>query len=87
MYQKKYVHNNNIHSIFNKVEFLIWNRDYSNLNRPKLYKNYHLYFVHGHDGTENTKDNVYNLDNNNELGKCLAGNFGTLNIFEFKNQS
>lgn len=52
------------------IEFILWNRKYSVLNRePGLY-DYKVNYVHGHDSGEKSHDNIYNLDN--ELGKGEA---------------
>ena len=47
--------------------FLMWNRFYQGLKRPPMNFNYRLNFVHGHDSTEKTHENIYNLDS--PLGK------------------
>lgn len=46
----------------NAIEYLIWNRNYSALERPALYKGYALSFVHGHDDGEPTAENIFNLE-------------------------
>lgn len=58
--------------------FLIWNRKATNLNRPD-----HINFVHGHDKSDLTKGNIFNLDN--DLGKA-AGIYhtGTYNVLYSK---
>lgn len=45
------------------VTFLIWNRSYDDLKRDKEHKGYQLYFAHGHDSSEPSSDNIFNLDN------------------------
>ena len=51
------------------LEFIMWNRSYYMLqdSRPQQLNGCQLKFVHGHDLSEQTHENVYNLDN--ELGK------------------
>ncbi|WP_367608165.1 Dot/Icm T4SS effector Wip [Legionella sp. W05-934-2] len=56
------------------LAFIIWNRDYSKLSRPKEHHGYRINYVHGHDSGDLTKDNIYNLDGN--LGKTLTFNQG-----------
>ncbi|OGT61010.1 MAG: hypothetical protein A3E85_03550 [Gammaproteobacteria bacterium RIFCSPHIGHO2_12_FULL_45_12] len=47
----------------NPFEFLMWNRFYHDIERPKHINGYSIDFVHGHDPNEMTKNNIYNLDN------------------------
>lgn len=53
----------------NVLEFLMWNRSYKLLHRPEVYNKYPLSFVHGHDSTERTGCNIFNLDG--DSGKAL----------------
>lgn len=57
------------------VTFLIWNRSYRNLSRAKEHHGYNVYYVHGHDSGEPSKDNIFNLDN--ALAKGITANKGT----------
>jgi hypothetical protein len=52
------------------IEFILWNRKYSVLNRDLGLYDYKVNYVHGHDSGEKSHDNIYNLDN--ELGKGEA---------------
>ncbi|MHB1949287.1 MAG: Dot/Icm T4SS effector Wip [Gammaproteobacteria bacterium] len=52
----------------NPLEFIMWNRFYSQLKRPITHQKYYfLDFVHGHDPYDARSKNIYNLDN--KLGK------------------
>jgi len=55
-----------VFSHHNALEFIIWNRSYSSLERPAVHNGYPLSFVHGHD-KEKIANNIYGLDT--ELGK------------------
>ena len=87
VFQKKYVKENKVHSIFDALEKFLWNRDYTNLNRPSNHNNYQVKFVHGHDSGEETANNIYNLDFDNYLGKTTHDLDGIHQIFVFKNDS
>ena len=50
------------------VTFLIWNRNYFKLRINDKDKKYQLYYAHGHDSGELTRDNIFNLDNS-----CFKG--------------
>jgi hypothetical protein len=55
----------------------IWNRDCSNLNRKILLKDgSKIFFWHGHDESDKTRDNIINTDENNRIGKFLEWNKG-----------
>lgn len=60
------------------IEFLIWNRHYTKLNRVSPYKGYTINYIHGHDFTESSKNNIYNVDN--FLGKSMGDYSGKYNI-------
>ena len=60
------------------LEFIMWNRFYLNLRRDSAHNSYKLNFVHGHDPSDPTKDNIYNLDNN--LGKSENMNEGAYTV-------
>lgn len=73
-FQENYVVPGKINVLFNKLEDftdpftqLIWNRDYSTLNREIQHHNYNVCYIHGHDSNEPSSQNIINLDNN--LGK------------------
>lgn len=51
--------------------FVIWNRNYADLNRPEQHQGYQIRYCHGHDYGEGTRANIYNLDN--MLGKIRGG--------------
>ncbi len=55
--------------------FVMWNRNYDHIERPKTKHDYKLNFVHGHDYDGETKDHIYNLDN--ILGKAHNANLGS----------
>jgi len=57
------------------IEFLLWNRDYHDLERPAKHNNYEMHFVHGHDSQELNSENITVL--NSDLGKDLKLNKGT----------
>lgn len=59
-------------------EFILWNRFYHNIDRPDTHHNYHINFVHGHDSSEPTFNNIYNLDGN--LGKNDSLNIGVYTV-------
>lgn len=59
-------------------DYLIWNRNYTNLNRPAWAD-----FVHGHDSKELTQDNIFNLDN--KLGKDPNSHRGVYDILYSQN--
>jgi hypothetical protein len=54
----------------NAIEYLIWNRNSLDLERPSLHKGYALSFVHGHDAREPTAGNIINLDS--MVGKVVT---------------
>ncbi|KTC92356.1 Dot/Icm T4SS effector Wip [Legionella cincinnatiensis] len=58
---------NNEFVIESPIEFLMMNRNYSVLNRPVTHSGYRINFVHGHEISDLTKENIYNLDD--DLGK------------------
>ena len=61
-------------------ESLIWNRYPDGVKRPvTLEDGSSISFAHGHDGTERSSRNIFNLDYNNNLGKLDHLNRGTLN--------
>lgn len=49
------------------IEFIMMNRNYDVLNRPATHSGYRINFVHGHEISDLTKENIYNLDD--DLGK------------------
>ena len=59
-------------------EFIMWNRLYHHIDRPAVHSGYNVNFVHGHDFSDPTKDNIYNLDNS--LGKMEHWNKGTYTV-------
>lgn len=60
------------------VEFIMWNRLYHHIDRPAVHSGYNVNFVHGHDSSDPTKDNIYNLDNS--LGKMEHMNKGAYTV-------
>lgn len=61
------------------LEFIMWNRYYSDLARPTKHANgYGLDFIHGHDPNERSADNIFNLDN--VLGKDIFYHQGDYSI-------
>lgn len=60
------------------VTFLIWNRNYNYLSRKQDHNGYHMFYAHGHDSGEPTKNNIINLDN--MLGKGTINNTGTYKV-------
>lgn len=67
-------------------EFILWNRFYHTLSRPTVHFGYRINFAHGHDSRDQTKDNIYNLDNN--LGKFWMdhNNQGEYTVLYSQNQ-
>ncbi|CAM2742766.1 Dot/Icm T4SS effector Wip [Legionella worsleiensis] len=59
------------------VNFLLWNRDYTELSRNQEHNGYTLFYVHGHDSGEKTHENIVNLDG-------YLGKFADSNIDDFK---
>lgn len=57
-------------SLYNPIEYIVWNRDHFHLDQPATYKGYQLVFVHGHDSEKSENANVICLDN--LLGKTSA---------------
>lgn len=51
----------------NPIKFCVWNRKQLYIHRPDSYRNYQIYFSHGHDSEAPLDGNIYNLDT--ELGK------------------
>ncbi|KTD43389.1 Dot/Icm T4SS effector Wip [Legionella quateirensis] len=60
------------------VTFLIWNRGYFNLSREQAHNGYQMFYAHGHDSGDLTKNNIINLDNT--LGKGATANLGTYRV-------
>ncbi|MHB1948534.1 MAG: Dot/Icm T4SS effector Wip [Gammaproteobacteria bacterium] len=61
------------------IEFIMWNRAYSELARPtKHERGYGLDFIHGHDPSDKSVKNIFNLDNS--LGKDLNHHQGDYSI-------
>ena len=60
------------------LEFIMWNRLYHHIDRPAVHSGYNVNFVHGHDSSDPTKDNIYNLDN--ALGKIEDMNQGAYTV-------
>ena len=60
------------------LEFILWNREVDKLNRPEILSNYHIYFVHGHDSSFLSNNNIVNLDN--LLGKTVNHNRGKYHV-------
>lgn len=58
--------------------FLMWNRSYESIDRPDDYQGYKINFAHGHDDRDETKENIYNLDNH--LGKMQNMNEGFYSV-------
>jgi hypothetical protein len=60
----------------------MWNRNYDAITRLAKNYNYHLIYVHGHDSIDPDQDqaHVYNLDNDNQLGKSSKSNQGTYRV-------
>ncbi|MCL9683732.1 Dot/Icm T4SS effector Wip [Legionella maioricensis] len=91
---QKHVQNDTVHTLYTSenmwagylgenlsdapFEFIMWNRRYYSLDRPKDHYDYKINFVHGHDSEDLTKDNIYNLDNS--LGKGDYGNQGSYTV-------
>jgi hypothetical protein len=44
-------------------EYVLWNRNYKKIERPKEKNGFHIQFVHGHDNKEETNEHIINLDN------------------------
>lgn len=65
------------------LEFIMWNRNYTDIHRPASYFKYRVNFVHGHDDADKTVNNIYNLDNN--LGK-FDSNEGTYTVLYSKGE-
>jgi hypothetical protein len=86
VFQTKYVQQNKVTTIFNILEPFLWNRKYDGLVRPSTHNQYSVKFVHGHDGTEKTENNIYNIDHNNSLGKANHYIEGKHQIFVFQDQ-
>lgn len=71
-------------------EFIMWNRNYSSIDRPAKHASYKLCFVHGHDPddwmhnlndpTERKAEHVFNLDNS--LGKRKDFSQGTYTVLQ-----
>ncbi|MHB1948183.1 MAG: Dot/Icm T4SS effector Wip [Gammaproteobacteria bacterium] len=61
-------------------DFMLWNRFYEYLSRPEKHSkgNYAIDFAHGHDSSEDTHQNIFNLDN--RLGKESGYFSGRYNI-------
>lgn len=61
----------------NPFEFLFWNRDYEELDRPEQHpKGYFIDFIHGHDSDEEEmKKNIFIL--NSSLGSSLLNHQGS----------
>ncbi len=66
------------------LEYIIWNRRHENLDRPVNHSGYKIKFVHGHDSGDETKDNIYNLDN--DLGKGKNSNEGIYTVLYSKGE-
>lgn len=64
-------------------EFIMWNRLYHHIDRPAVYSGYHINFVHGHDSSDPTVNNIYNLDN--ALGKSQRMNRGIYTVLHSRN--
>tara|TARA_Y100000588_G_scaffold393384_1_gene509147 strand:+ start:998 stop:2554 length:1557 start_codon:yes stop_codon:yes gene_type:complete len=65
------------------VNFLIWNREYDDLNRSPKHNGYNIYYAHGHDsGEKRIPDNVFKLDNRDY--KFAKNHKGYYNILENK---
>lgn len=47
----------------NAFEFVLWNRHYDRLQRMDKHNGYAMSYVHGHDSDDETRGNIYNLDN------------------------
>lgn len=60
------------------LEMLMWNRSYNKIERPITRKGYSLTFVHGHDPSEKSVENIFNIDN--DLGKSKYSNRGTYTV-------
>lgn len=56
------------------IEFIIWNRDLTMLNRSAFHKGYSITYAHGHDNQLSENTNVFVLDNT--LGKTILDNEG-----------
>lgn len=52
------------------ILFTIWNRSYTNLERPKVHNGYHIYYIHGHDSQDIENEYIVSLDN--QLGKNIG---------------
>ena len=69
VFHKNYVKPNLVHTIQGKLYDITWNRRYEGLDRPEVHKDYKINFAHGHDADESSRNNIYNLDADNMLGK------------------
>lgn len=59
-------------------EFIMWNRNYAQLQRPVHHLGYKVNFVHGHDSNDVTLSHIYNLDS--QLGKGSVS-YGDYKVF------
>lgn len=102
IFQSKYVKKNTVQDLFPRALMevgykiaaiiedpfvrLLWNRDYTNLNRPETLSNGDkINFVHGHDSKDPlNKKNLFNIDNS--LGKGLMYHEHKYNILVSKGQ-
>ncbi|CAO4843645.1 MAG: hypothetical protein CNLJKLNK_01288 [Holosporales bacterium] len=73
-----------VKDLYSKLLVITNNRDVNGLHRPHLHNGYNVFFVHGHHDYDVKDSNVFNLENNNLLGKTEDQNIGTLNIFNFR---
>lgn len=80
-FQKEYVQIDEIRQLLkveNTISKFVWNRNYQKLVRPEQKFAYKLSFVHGHDSSEFSQNNIYNLDT--DLGKCEKCNKGEYSV-------
>ncbi|MCS5710535.1 Dot/Icm T4SS effector Wip [Candidatus Berkiella aquae] len=60
------------------IEHMIWNRNYVGLDRPAEHNGYKINFIHGHDSSEPSHDNIINVDN--MLGKSTYHHENIYNV-------
>ncbi|NDH08693.1 MAG: type IV secretion protein Dot [Gammaproteobacteria bacterium] len=60
------------------LTFIMWNRRYTEINRPAEHLGYKVCFAHGHDSNDRSYGHLYNLDN--YLGKVEGLNVGEYTV-------
>lgn len=64
----------------NIIHYCMWNRNINDIHRPRVYHDYLLTFIHGHDSSESNEKHVHSLNNTLGFPNISSGEY---TVFRF----